>query len=343
MRVGLTYDLRADYEALGLAGEEIAEFDTAETVDEVEGALLRQGCHPTVDRIGNVWRLTERLAKGERWDLVFNIAEGLRGRSREAQVPALLEAFAIPYTFGDPLVMAATLDKAAAKRIARDHGVPTAPFAVVARPDDAARVDLPYPVFAKPVAEGTGKGITPRSKATCPRELAAVCARLLARYRQPVLVEPFLPGREFTVGILGGGGDAEPPRVLGVLEIELLAGAEPEIYSYVNKERCEELVRYRLVDDAGARAAAAVALGAYRALEVVDAGRVDVRCDAAGAPMFLEVNPLPGLHPTHSDLPILACQVGMAYDELIGGILRGAAARHGLDARGGAELPRAAE
>ncbi|HEX8374304.1 MAG TPA: hypothetical protein VF606_03905, partial [Geminicoccaceae bacterium] len=233
-------------------------------------------------------------------------------------------------------------DKAAAKRIARDHGVPTAPFAVVARPEDAARVDLPYPVFAKPVAEGTGKGVTPRSKASCPRELAAVCCRLLARYRQPVLVEPFLPGREFTVGLLGGGDADDPARVMGVLEIELLAGAEPEIYSYVNKERCEELVRYRLVDDDGARAAAAVALAAYRALEVVDAGRVDVRCDAAGAPMFLEVNPLPGLHPTHSDLPILGGRIGMGYDELIGTILRGAVARYGLGVRP-AELPRAAE
>lgn len=336
MRVGLTYDLRTDYEALGLAGEEVAEFDSAETVAHVEGALARQGC--AVERIGNVWRLTERLAQGQRWDLVFNIAEGLRGRSREAQVPALLEAFAIPCTFADPLAMAATLDKAVAKRIARDHGVPTAPFAVVARPEDAARVDLPYPLFAKPVAEGTGKGVTPRSKARNARELAAVCAALLARYRQPVLVEPFLPGREFTVGVLGTGEEA---GVLGVLEIELLAGAEPEIYSYSNKEHCEDLVRYRLVDDADARAAAGVALAAYRALEAADAGRVDVRCDAAGSPMFLEVNPLPGLHPTHSDLPVLASQVGMAYDELIGAILRGAVVRHGLESRP-AELPRVA-
>jgi D-alanine-D-alanine ligase len=339
MRVGLVYDLRSEYEAMGLAGEAIAEFDGEETIAELEGALARLGC--AVDRVGNIWRLTERLARGERWDLVFNIAEGLSGRSREAHVPALLEAFAVPCTFSDPLVMAATLDKAVAKRLARDCGVPTAPFAVVARPEDAARVDLPYPLFAKPLAEGTGKGVGPRSRVEDPDALAAVCAELLARYRQPVLVETYLPGREFTVGILGTG---EGAKALGVLEIELLEGAEPLAYSYVNKERCEELVRYRLVDDATARAAAGVALAAYRALGLADAGRVDLRCDASGAPQFLEVNPLPGLHPTHSDLPILASRTGMAYDELIGAILRGAMARYGLgEDAGAAALERAAE
>jgi D-alanine-D-alanine ligase len=337
MRVGLVYDLRAEYEPLGLTGEAVAEFDAEETVAELEGALRRLGC--ATDRVGNVWRLTERLALGQRWDLVFNIAEGLSGRSREAHVPALLEAFAIPFTFSDPLVMAATLDKAVAKRIARDCGVPTAPFAVVARAADAPLVDLPYPLFAKPIAEGTGKGVGPRSRVADPGELAAVCAELLARYRQPVLVETYLPGREFTVGVLGTG---EAARALGVLEIELLEGAEPGAYSYVNKERCEELVRYRLADDGPARAAADVALAAYRALGLADAGRVDLRCDAAGAPLFLEVNPLPGLHPTHSDLPILAARAGMAYDELIGAILRGAAARHRLG-EDGSPLERAAE
>jgi D-alanine-D-alanine ligase len=340
MRVGLVYDLRAEYEAMGLTGEAVAEFDGEETIAALEGALRRQGC--AVDRIGNVWRLAERLALRQRWDLVFNIAEGLSGRSREAHVPALLEAFAIPFTFSDPLAMAATLDKAVAKRIARDCGVPTAPFAVVGRAGDVARVDLPYPLFAKPIAEGTGKGVGPRSRVADAAGLAEVCAELLARYRQPVLVETYLPGREFTVGVLGSGEEA---RALGVLEIELLEGAEPLAYSYLNKERCEELVRYRLVDDAPARAAAGVALAAYRALGLCDAGRVDLRCDAGGAPLFLEVNPLPGLHPTHSDLPILAARVGMAYDELIGAILRGAVARHGLaeDAAVAAGLERAAE
>lgn len=327
MRVGLVYDLRADYEAMGLSGELVAEFDSPETIDALERAIRAHG--HIVERVGNVRRLAGRLARGDRWDLVFNVAEGLAGRSREAQVPALLETFAVPFTFSDALVMALTLDKAMAKRVVRDSGVPTAPFAVVRGLGDLAAIDLPYPLFAKPIAEGTGKGVSPRSKAAEPAALAAVCAELLDRYRQPVLVETYLPGREFTVGILGDGADA---RALGVLEIELLADAEPEVYGYVNKERCEDLVRYRLADDATARAAARVALDAYRALGLVDAGRVDVRCDASGAPHFLEVNPLPGLHPTHSDLPILAAMTGMDHTTLIGAILNSAAARQGLGA-----------
>ena len=336
MRVGLVYDLRADYEAIGLSGELVAEFDSPETIDALERAIRAHG--HIVERVGNVRRLAGRLARGDRWDLVFNVAEGLAGRSREAQVPALLETFAVPFTFSDALVMALTLDKAMAKRVVRDSGVPTAPFAVVRSLGDLAAIDLPYPLFAKPIAEGTGKGVSPRSKAAEPAALAAVCAELLDRYRQPVLVETYLPGREFTVGILGDDADA---RALAVLEIELLADAEPEVYGYVNKERCEDLVRYRLADDATARAAARVALDAYRALGLVDAGRVDVRCDASGAPHFLEVNPLPGLHPTHSDLPILAAMTGMDHTTLIGAILDSAAARQGLG--GDPALLRAAE
>ncbi len=322
MRVGLAYDLRREYEALGLAGEAVAEFDSEATIEALEEALEALG--HVIDRIGSIRALTGRLAHGERWDLVFNIAEGLAGRSREAQVPALLEAFGIAYTFSDPLVMAATLDKAVAKRLVRDAGVPTAPFALVSHGAEADAVDLPYPLFVKPVAEGTGKGVSPRSKVTSPGELRSLCTELIARYAQPVLVETYLPGRELTVGILGTG---EAAWVLGTLEIELLDGAEPDIYSYQNKERSEELVRYRLVRDATAREAARVALEAYRALGLADAGRIDLRCDSTGAPLFLEANALPGLHPTHSDLPILASHVGMGYGELIATIVDGAIAR----------------
>lgn len=325
MLIGLAYDLRDDYRGLGLAEEQLAEFDSPETIAELEAALLRLG--HAVDRIGHVRRLAERLVAGHRWDLVFNICEGLAGRSREAQVPALLEAFGQPYTFADPLVMAATLDKAVAKRLVRDHGLATAPFALVERAADIAAVDLPFPLFAKPVAEGTGKGVSPASLVRSRRELERTCRRLLARYAQPVLVETYLPGREFTVGIVGSGSAA---RIVGTLEVELLPGAEPGVYSYTNKERCEELVRYRLVDDPEARAAAALALACYRALDCRDAGRVDLRSDAAGRPQFLEVNPLAGLHPTHSDLPILASLAGLGYDGLIGAIVASAAERVGL-------------
>ncbi|HOU94966.1 MAG TPA: hypothetical protein PLU22_28140, partial [Polyangiaceae bacterium] len=145
-------------------------------------------------------------------------------------------------------------------------------------------------------------------------------------FEQPVLVETYLPGREFTVGVVGTG---ERARALGALEIVLLAGAEAGVYSYVNKERCEELVHYALVsdDDPVVREATAVALHAWRALGCRDAGRVDLRQDAAGAVRFLEVNPLAGLHPEHSDLPILCQRLGVPYQQLIAWIVESAAER----------------
>ncbi|MCS6778290.1 MAG: D-alanine--D-alanine ligase [Geminicoccaceae bacterium] len=325
MLIGLAYDLRDDYRAMGFAEEQCAEFDSPETIAALEAALVRLGHR--VERIGHVRALAARLVEGRRWDLVFNICEGVAGRSREAQVPALLEAFDQPYTFADPLVMAATLDKAVAKRLVRDHGLATAPFVLVTRSADLDKVDLPFPLFAKPVAEGTGKGVSPASLVRSRKELERTCRRLLARYAQPVLVETFLPGREFTVGIVGTGPSA---RVVGTLAIELLPGAEPGVYSFTNKERCEEVVRYTLVDDAEARTAAELALACYRALECRDAGRVDLRSDAAGRPHFLEVNPLAGLHPTHSDLPICASLAGLGYDRLIEAIVLSASERVGL-------------
>ena len=325
MRVGLTYDLRDDYRGTGLSEEALAEFDSAETISELEAALRRLGLE--VERIGHVRHLARRLVAGDRWDFVFNIAEGLKGRAREAQVSALLEAYDIPYVFSDPLVMSATLDKAVAKRLVRDHGVPTAAFVVLESAAAVAAVDFPYPVFAKPVAEGTGKGCTPASRCANPAELRRTARRLLARYGQPVLVEPFLPGREFTVGIVGTGADA---KVLAVMEIALRPGAEVGVYSYENKELCESRVTYGLAHDGEARLAGETALAAYRALGCRDAGRVDVRSDAAGVPQFLEVNPLAGIHPTHSDLPILAGLAGIGYDDLLGQIVAACLARIGL-------------
>jgi D-alanine-D-alanine ligase len=324
MRVGLTFDLRDHYLAAGYSAEDTAEFDNIETIDSLAGALERLGL--AVDRIGTVRQLAQRLVAGERWELVFNIAEGLKGVGREAQVPALLEAYDIPYTFSDTMVMALALHKGMAKRVVRDCGVPTAPFAVVETMGDLAAVELPFPLFAKPIAEGTGKGVTPASRVTSATSLRKLCRQLLERYRQPVLVETFLPGREFTVGIIGTGASAEP---VAVMEVVLNAQAETGVYSYVNKEECESRVVYRLAEDEQAKEAGAVALAAWRALGCRDGGRVDLRQDAWGKPLFLEVNPLAGLHPTHSDLPIMCTLAGIPYDALIGRIVESARRRCG--------------
>ena len=231
MLVGLTYDLRSDYLAEGYGEEETAEFDSPATIQALDDAIAALG-HRVV-RIGNIRRLTERLARGERWDLVFNIAEGLHGIGREAQVPALLDAYGIAYTFSDPMIMGLTLHKGMTKRVVRDCGIPTPDFAVVETEADIAGVALPFPLFAKPVAEGTGKGVTPASRILDRDGLRTVCAALLRRYRQPVLVETYLPGREFTVGIVGTGAEAE---ALTAMEVILKDNAEPGAYSYVNKE-----------------------------------------------------------------------------------------------------------
>jgi D-alanine-D-alanine ligase len=325
MRIGLTFDLRSDYLETGYTEEETAEFDSEATIDAIAASLGRLGFH--VDRIGHVRRLTEKLVAGDRWDLVFNIAEGIRGRSREAQVPAILEAYDIPYVFSDPLTSAVTLDKAAAKRLVRDAGMPTADFAILGANRDADTADVTFPAFVKPVAEGTGKGCGEASRVETRPHLKAISRTLRARFRQPVLVETYLPGREFTVGILGNGADA---RVLGVMEISFLRHDQDAIYSLEAKEHWQSSVRYALADDEEALQAGELALRAYHALECRDAARLDLRSDAYGVPHFLEANILPGLRPNYSDLTILADLVGLSYDQFIAEILQAAITRLGL-------------
>ncbi|MCK8601194.1 KamA family radical SAM protein [Syntrophobacteraceae bacterium DRH4] len=321
-KIGITYDLREEYLAEGYSREETAEFDRPDTIEGIDSTLQTLGFQ--TDRIGHVRNLVLRLAAGDRWDMVFNIAEGLKGYGREAQVPTLLDAYNIPYTFSDALVLSLSLHKGMTKRVIRDLGIPTADFAVVESVAEAARLTLPFPLFAKPVAEGTGKGISAASKIRTPAELAAVCGLLLSAYQQPVLVETFLPGREFTVGIVGTGEETE---AIAVIEIFLKEQAENDAYSYKNKEHYEELVEYRLVNDATARQAKEVAIASWKGLGCRDAGRIDLRVDAHGVPNFIEVNPLAGLNPTHSDLPILCRMAGVSYEQLLDRIMRSALKR----------------
>lgn len=324
MRVGLTYDLKDDYRDAGFSEEQAAEFDSIDTIDAIDHALQARGFQ--TDRVGRLETLMGRLSRGDRWDLVFNIAEGIRGFGRESVVPALLEQFDIPYTFSDPLACAVTLHKPTAKRVLRDAGVPTCAFSVVEREEDAQLVDLPFPVFAKPSAEGTSKGIGPDAKAGNPAELRALCARLLREHQQSVLVERYLPGREFTVGVLGTGDRA---RVVAGLEVEMVRGLadSADVYTYLNKEEYDTRVKYFLAHDDVAKRAGETALLAWRALGCRDGGRVDLRCDERGEPQVMEINPLPGLHPLRSDLPIMWTQLGRAYPDLIGAIIESAMLR----------------
>ena len=325
-RVGLVYDRKEDYLAAGFAPAEVMEFDSEDTIAALEAALRELG-HDVV-RVGRGLELARRLAGGERWDIVFNFAEGVRGRSREAQVPAICELFDQPYTFADPLTCALTLDKGMAKRVVRDCGLATAPFAIVTTPADAVRVDLEPPLFVKPIAEGSSKGVTARSLVRERAHLGEACAELLAEFHQPVLVERYLPGREVTVGVLGSGATA---RVVAVMEVLFNASADASAYTALNKEEYLDRVTYRLVSDEPlASQSRELALRVHALLGCRDAARVDLRCDDAGQPCFLEVNPLPGLNAVRSDLPIMARLVGMRFVTLVGSIIDEAALRYRL-------------
>ena len=224
-------------------------------------------------------------------------------------------------------MLALTLHKGLTKRVVRDAGVPTSDFCVYETAEDLEGLRFDAPFFVKPVAEGTGKGCSSKSIVRDRAELPGVCDALVARFGQPALVEPYLAGREFTVGITGTGRRAQ---VLASMEIELLANAEKGVYSYSNKGNYEDRVVYRPCDaarDPVGAAAERVALEAWRALGCRDGGRVDIRCDAAQSPLFLEVNPLAGLNPQDSDLVILARMAGIGYVELIGRIMASAIAR----------------
>jgi D-alanine-D-alanine ligase len=326
LTIGLCYDLKGDYLAAGFSAEEVMEFDGEDTILGLEDGLT--GLGHAVTRVGRGSELARRLVAGGRFDLVFNIAEGVRGRSREAQVPALCELFDQPYTFADPLTCAITLDKPIAKRVVRDHGLPTAPFAVVEDAGDTAAVELSPPLFLKPVAEGSSKGVSARSLVHRREELEEACGALLARFGQPVLVETFLPGRELTVGIVGNGAGV---RVVGVMEVSFTREAETAAYTALNKDEYERRVAYRLLAaEPLAAEAGRLAVAIYRALGCRDAARIDLRCDERGTLHFLEANPLPGLNHVRSDLPIMARLAGHQYGELLGWIVEAACRRCGL-------------
>ena len=324
--------------------DEYAEWDSAETIDAVARALSRHG---QVIRLEATDDFPQRLRE-TRPDIVFNIAEGLRGPNREAHVPAICEFYGIPYSGSDPFTLALCLDKARTKEILRAHGVPTADWVVVRSERQLAALDasaLRYPLFAKPVHEGSSKGITERNLVAEPARLRGVVAELLDRYQQPVIVEAFLPGAELTAGVLGNGAEARVLPLVGMNFGALPEGALP-IYGFEAKwlwDRPENPLQIfecpARLDDAQRREVEDVVLRTYAALGCRDWSRIDVRFDASGRANVVEVNPLPGILPDPADnscLPKAARAAGLDYDALIGACLHAAAARHGiaLESRG---------
>lgn len=319
MKVGLTFDLRSWYIDRGYSMDETAEFDKQETVDALENSLKLMG-HET-EPIGNTFQLIEALAAGKRWDLVFNIAEGLYGDGRESVVPAILDQYKIPYVFSGPVIMGLSLNKHIAKLVVSAAGVPVSPGILVSGLKDLDKYNLDYPLFVKPVSEGTGKGITAKSLVKSFEELKSMVEWILTEFRQPALVEEYLPGREFTVGIVGYGDDAV---AIGGMEV-ICADNLP--YSVEVKENYQDYCTYKPLDDDIIDECKSVALSAWKALDAVDAGRVDLKADRKGRICFIEANPLAGLNPVHSDLPILSRMYGIQYQTLMEMIMKAAIKR----------------
>jgi D-alanine-D-alanine ligase len=319
MKVGLTYDLRSWYIDRGYSMDETAEFDKQETVDAIENALKLMG-HQT-DPIGNAFQLIEALASGHKWDIVFNIAEGLYGDGRESVVPAVLDQYKIPYTFSGPVIMGLSLNKHLAKLVVAASGVPVSPGMLITEISDLEKCNLAYPLFVKPVSEGTGKGITDKSFVHNPEELRSMVEWILSEFRQPALVEEYLPGREFTVGVVGYGDEAVAIGGMEVMTINNLP------YSVEVKENYQNYCTYKPLDPDIIEECKSVSLRAWKALDAVDAGRVDLKADRNGKICFIEANPLAGLNPVHSDLPILARMYGIEYQALLEMIMKSAVRR----------------
>ncbi len=329
LRVGITYNLRKDFPARENQPIDLwEEFDSEETIDAIQKVLESDG-HPVL-KLGGGPQLIDRL-KRTPVDFVFNIAEGVGSRSREAHIPALLEFLNIPYTGSDPLTLALTLDKAMAKRVVMSAGLPTPRFKRVVKMEDLHTVELQYPLFVKLCYEGSSKGVRLDSKVLDRPSLEQKTKWLLESYGPPVLVEEFVRGPEFTVGILGN----EEPSVLGVMQIEIKGKSPDEsIYSLEVKREWEERVRYHCpppIENKLLRRIEEVALGIYRVLDCRDVSRVDLRVGEDGIPYFLEVNPLPGLSPIYGDLPIMAKKMGWEYESLVNAIFHHALKRYGLE------------
>lgn len=332
MKIGLAYDLKpsASPGSRPSLDEEAEEYDPPETIDALASEIQRLG-HRVVCLGGGLAFLENVPRAGV--DFVFNIAEG-RGvyRSREAQIPGILEMLGIPYSGSDPLTLALCLDKLSAKRVALSAGVRTPSFQAVLSLEELCAPGakpLAFPLVIKPAFEGSSKGIHGTSRVESQDDLYQSVKALLTAYRQPALVEQFVPGREVTVGVVGN----TPPRIVGVMEVVPLKGPDDDfMYTVEVKRNWRELVSYRCPPELPSevlRAVEEAALTLYKELGCRDVARLDFRIDRANQVYFLEANPLPGLG-SYSDLPIMADLAGWSYSRLIEGILDSALARYGL-------------
>lgn len=328
MKIGFTYNLKTEAGANHDPEDAFEEFDSPETIDALVEVIGDLG-HQCV-KLGYGPAALEKIAK-DKPDFVFNIAEGYGGRNREAFIPAMLEMLNIPYSGPDPLTAAVTLDKINAKRLASLAGV-AVPWHFIIEDLNTFNYDsIRFPAIVKLAYEGSSKGLRLKSKVNNIAELKEQDQWLRQNYtRQPILAEQFITGREMTVGVIGN----DPAEILGVMEITPRQGAlEDFVYSLEVKRDYLNQVEYRCppaIGDFSRECLEQAALKLYRQFDCRDAARLDFRLDKNGTLYFIEVNPLPGLHPVSSDLVIMADNLGIAYPHLIARIFKAALTRCGL-------------
>ena len=329
MKIGLTYDIRQTGTLDGQPEDAFEEYDSPETVEALASAVAFFG-HEVV-KLGGGAHFLNQVAL-ERPDFVFNISEGLGNyRSRESQVPAVLEMLGIPYSGSDPLTLAVCLEKPLTKQLVQAAGVETPCWRIISSLAQARGEDwsgFPFPAFAKPAHEGSSKGIRNASRVDDSHSLRLLLEQQLSLYGQPVMVEEYIAGEEITVGMVGNG----PPQVVGIMRV-VPRRADPHfVYSLEVKRNWREMVSYECpaalpthILNAISRASRSV----FQTLEVRDVARVDFRVTAGGIPYFLEINPLPGMNPVSGDIVIMAGMMGWDYNKLIGSILGSALGRYG--------------
>jgi D-alanine-D-alanine ligase len=324
LRVGLTFNLKRVASTAGGEVDSDAEYDSPKVIAAIREAIESYG-HEVVELEATAE--LPAIVAASCVDVVFNVAEGTHGRNREAQVPAILEMLDIPYTGSDAATMALALDKGLAKKLVAQAGYPTAPFLVMTAENAPLPAGFVFPAIVKPVAEGSSKGVLKTSVVENEAELRSLVRTIVEKYKQGALVEAFLPGREFTVALLG----ETEPRMLPPMEIAFInPEAKHPVYAFDHKLDWSTELRYdrpAKVDPELLAEIERVAKGAFFALGCRDLARIDVRLDAAGRVNFIEVNPLPGLSPGWSDMCLVAESDGLDYRALIGTILEPAIRR----------------
>lgn len=325
--VGLTYDLKTDYEfKKDDPPDANAEFDHPSTIDVIACAI--ESCGFKVKKIGNVSRLLEKI-DNLGVDMVFNISEGISGRNRESQVPILLEMSGIPFVGADALTLSLTLDKIMAKKVFIAEGIPTPGFFEIETPDMLIETDhLKFPLIVKPRFEGSSKGLSESSRVETPEELKKQTEYIINTYKQPALVEEFISGQEFTVAIVGN----DPPEVMPIVQIKIDGRLKlnDKFYTFarIASDRLEYICPARINQELKKKIST-LALKTYSAVECRDFGRVDFRVDNKSNPYVLEINPLPSLS-TEDVFMVIAKEIGISYEEMIGKILNSALERYNL-------------